>query len=132
MALQPEVTDRSYLFGRAWAYAEAIERYALQQAGEKRDTNAERLMVAFPKHPMRTWGVLMDRLRPYQNKLGPRANPLNEGMDEVICRLEISGFTNDALDETYLLGYACQRQAFAQERNERMANKEAKNKEEDE
>ncbi|MDD3213157.1 MAG: type I-C CRISPR-associated protein Cas8c/Csd1, partial [Eubacteriales bacterium] len=111
MALQPEVTDRSYLFGRAWAYAEAIERFALKQAGENRNTNAERLMTAFPKHPKASWGILMDRLRPYQNKLqsklGPMANALNNGMDEVICRLEMEGFTNDPLDETYLLGYAC-------------------------
>jgi len=131
MALQPEVTDRSYLFGRAWAYAEAIERFALKQAGENRDTNAERLMTAFPKHPKTSWGILMERLRPYQIKLGQKANALNEGMDEVICRLEMEGFTNDPLDETYLLGYACQRQVFAQERSERIAAKAEQNNEEE-
>ena len=126
MALQPDVNDRSYLFGRAWAYAEAVERYALQQAGENRETNAERLMAAFPRHPKRSWGVVMERLLPYRNRLGKRANTLLEGMDEVICRLEISGFTDDTLDETYLLGYACQRQVFAQERNQRIADKKNK------
>lgn len=130
MALQPEVTDRSYLFGRAWAYAEAIERFALREANEKRSTNAERLMTAFPRHPKRSWGILMERLRPYQQKLGARANALNDGMDAVITALETSGFTDETLDETYLLGYACQRQAFAAERTQRQAAKAAQ-KEED-
>ena len=51
MALQEDVNDRSYLFGRAWAYAEEIERIALREADENRDTNAERMMAAFPRHP---------------------------------------------------------------------------------
>ena len=125
MALQPEVTDRSYLFGRAWAYAEAIERYALQLAEERRDTNAERLMTAFTRHPARSWAVLMDRLRPYESKLGARGNALNEGMESVIARLGIEGYTNAPLDETYLLGYACQKQFFANERDLKKAAKEA-------
>ncbi len=133
MALQPEVKNRSYLFGRAWAYAEAIEQYALRQAGENRSTNAERLMTAFPRHPKRSWGILMERLRPYQLKLGARAGVLNNGMDAVIAQLETTGFTDDMLDETYLLGYACQRQAFAAERAQRLAGKtELKNENEEE
>lgn len=129
MALQTEVRDRSYLFGRAWAYAEAIERYALQLSDERRDTNAERLMTAFARHPARSWAVLADRLRPYQSKLGPRANALNEGMLSVICALDIEGFTNAPLEETYLLGYACQKQAFADERDQKKAAKEAQKEE---
>ena len=69
MALQPEVNDRSYLFGQAWAYAEAIKRYALSLQKENRDTNAERLMFAYPKHPISSWGVLMERLNSYKRKL---------------------------------------------------------------
>ena len=119
MALQTEVNDRSYLFGRAWAYAEAIERYALRLQKERRDTNAERLMVAFPKHPMRGWGILMDRLNPYQRRLGALANKLEAGMNEVISRLQIEGYTNQPLSELYLLGYAAQKHQFYLDR---MAN----------
>lgn len=112
MALQPEVNDRSYLFGRAWAYAEAIERYALSLQKENRDTNAERLMVAFPKHPMSSWGILMERLNPYKRKLGGRGKKYSDGMDEVIDRLQIEGYTNQPLNDLYLLGYASQRHQF--------------------
>ena len=112
MALQPEVNDRSYLFGRAWAYAETIERYALNLQKESRDTNAERLMVAFPKHPMSSWRVLMERLNPYKRKLGSRGKKYVDGMDEVIDRLQIDGYTNQPLSDLYLLGYASQKHQF--------------------
>lgn len=131
MLLQPEVNERSYLFGRALAYAEQIERYALQLAGEKRTTNAERLMVAFAKHPAKTWMVLMERLLPYQQRLGQRSDRLEEAMEEVIARLQMEGYTNEPLNEKYLLGYACQKQAFARQRDENIEKKNAQAAEEE-
>ena len=131
MALQPEVNDRSYLFGRALAYAENIENYALQLSGEDRTTNAERLMVAFAKHPAKTWMLIRVRLQPYQQKLGNRVNRLNEEMEGVISRLEVSGYTNEPLNERYLLGYDCQKQEFARRRNENAEKKNAENKDND-
>lgn len=131
MALQPEVNDRSYLFGRALAYAENIENYALQLSGEDRTTNAERLMVAFAKHPAKTWKLMMERLQPYQQKLGNRVNRLTEEMEGVISCLEDSGYTNEPLNERYLLGYACQKQEFARRRNENAEKKNAENKDND-
>lgn len=131
MALQPEVNDRSYLFGRALAYAENIENYALQLSGEDRTTNAERLMVAFAKHPAKTWMLIRVRLQPYQQKLGNRVNRLNEEMGGVISRLEVSGYTNEPLNERYLLGYDCQKQEFARRRNENAEKKNAENKDND-
>lgn len=128
MALQPEVNDRSYLFGRALAYAESIENYALQLSNEDRTTNAERLMVAFAKHPAKTWKLMMERLQPYQQKLGHRVNRLTEEMEGVISRLEDSGYTNEPLNERYLLGYACQKQEFARRRSENAEKKNAGNK----
>ena len=119
MALQPEVNDRSYLFGRAWAYAEEIERYALNLQKESRDTNAERLMVAFPKHPRSSWGILMRRLNSYQRKLGGRGKSYSDGMNEVIDRLQTEGFTNHPLNDLYLLGYAAQKHQFYLERQAR-------------
>lgn len=128
MALQPEVNDRSYLFGRALAYAESIENYALQLSNEDRTTNAERLMVAFAKHPAKTWKLMMERLQPYQQKLGHRVNRLTEEMEGVISRLEDSGYSNEPLNERYLLGYACQKQEFARRRSENAEKKNAGNK----
>lgn len=129
MALQPEVGDRSYLFGRALAYAEQVERYALREVGEKRPTNAERLMVAFAKHPAKSWMLITERLQPYLQRLGAKANRLREGMEETIARLGTEAYTNEPLNEKYLLGYACQKQEFARLRDESI---QAKNAQEDE
>ncbi|MEG1471967.1 MAG: type I-C CRISPR-associated protein Cas8c/Csd1 [Clostridia bacterium] len=130
MALQTEVEDRSYLFGRALAYAEQIEKYALQGADDDRPTNAERLMVAFTKHPAQSWMVLMQRLAPYQQRLGKKAMRLTEEMEEIIARLQTEGFTNTALTELYCLGYACQKQCFADERKLHIQKKSEEKKHE--
>ena len=37
-------------------------------------------------------------------------------MNEIISRLEMEKFTDDKLDETYLLGYASQMEEFNKER----------------
>ncbi|MDD3335352.1 MAG: type I-C CRISPR-associated protein Cas8c/Csd1 [Eubacteriales bacterium] len=112
MALNRGCTDRSYLFGRALAYAEQIEWYAQRNMDEKRATNAERMMVAFAKHPARVWKQLMERLRPYQDRLGEKGKWLNDGMAQVMSQMIFDDFSNAPLNERYLLGYACQKQAF--------------------
>ena len=108
-----------------------FDALALQLAGEKRTTNAERLMVAFAKPPAKTWMVLMERLLPYQQRLGQRSDRLEEAMEEVIARLQMEGYTNEPLNEKYLLGYACQKQAFARQRDENIEKKNAQAAEEE-
>ena len=73
----------------------------------------------------------MERLQPYQQKLGNRVNRLTEEMESVISCLEDSGYTNEPLNERYLLGYACQKQEFARRRNENAEKKNAENKDND-
>ena len=50
---------------------------------------------------------------------------LNEKLYRLIARLETDGYTNESLDDTYLLGYAAQKQAFAEDRDQRIASKMA-------
>ncbi len=113
MALDEQYTGRDYLFGRALAYAEMIERAALDQQGEDRITNADRLMVSYTKHPASTLLAIQDKLKNYQNK--SRRFDENffdrwiDGFYDVIDSLKGNGFTNDKLSEEYLLGYASQR-----------------------
>jgi len=64
MALDKDRTSRDYLYGRLLAVAEYIERAALELAGEKRPTNAERLMQRFADHPYATWRQLALQLSP--------------------------------------------------------------------
>ncbi|MBS3995357.1 MAG: type I-C CRISPR-associated protein Cas8c/Csd1, partial [Alkaliphilus sp.] len=83
MALDENQKDRSYIFGRLLAIAQQIEEWALNTTGEKRDTNAERLMHQFKLHPYKTWGIITDKLKPYMSRLGSKGTGLTELMTKV-------------------------------------------------
>jgi CRISPR-associated protein Csd1 len=132
MALDTEETDRNYLFGRALAYAQQLESYALNLQGEKRSTNAERMQMAFSQHPARMWKTLYESLSPYLQRLGKRGARYREELNEVISKIAKEDFTNEPLNELYLLGYACQMQKFHEEyeanREKTMMNSEGEEK----
>jgi CRISPR-associated protein Cas8c/Csd1, subtype I-C/DVULG len=116
MALNPDETDRSYLFGRAFAYAQQIESYALSIAGENRSTNAERMQMAFTQHPAKIMKNLHSTVMLSLQKLGGRGNRYRDGFNEVLSKIEIKDFTDVPLTELYLLGYVCQMQKFSEEK----------------
>ncbi|MGH4118786.1 type I-C CRISPR-associated protein Cas8c/Csd1 [Clostridium sp.] len=121
MSLDEKQNDRSYIFGRLLAVAQQIEEYALNTAGEKRDTNAERLMHQFKIHPYRTWGIITDKLKPYMARLGLKGTSLTELMTKINSMLPYEDFTSQRkLDDSYILGYYCQRQVFIDEKNKRI------------
>lgn len=124
MSLDEKQMDRSYIFGRLLAIAQQIEEYALKEAGENRDirnTNAERLMHQFKIHPYKTWGIITDKLKPYMARLGSKCTKLTELMTSVNSLLPYDEFTSQKkLDDSYILGYYCQRQIFIDEKNKRI------------
>lgn len=121
MALDENQKDRGYLFGRLLAIAQQIEEWALSSTGEKRDTNAERLMHQFKLHPYKTWGIITDKLRPYMARLGSKGIGLTELMTKVNSMIPYEEFTSSKkLDDSYILGYYCQRQVFIDEKNQRI------------
>ena len=117
MALDTGETDRNYLFGRALAYAQQLESYALRQEGENRNTNAERMQAAFSQHPAKVWKTLYQSLLPYLQKLGQRGFGYRDELNGVISKIRKEDFTNEPLSEVYLLGYACQMQKFKEDRD---------------
>jgi CRISPR-associated protein Csd1 len=120
MALDENQTDRSYVFGRLLAVAQQIEEWALSTTGEKRDTNAERLMHQFKLHPYKTWGIITDKLKPYMSRLGAKGVNLTELMTKINSMLSFEDFTSSKqLNDSYILGYYCQRQVFIDEKNQR-------------
>ncbi|MGX8710306.1 type I-C CRISPR-associated protein Cas8c/Csd1 [Caproiciproducens sp. R1] len=123
MALNPEENDRSYLFGRALAYAQQIEGYSLGLSEASRSTNAERVQAAFSQHPAKAWKTLYHQLLPYLQKLGDRGKRYREELNEVISRIPLSEFSNAPLSEIYLLGYACQMQKFHEDKQENIRKK---------
>ncbi|WP_040340674.1 type I-C CRISPR-associated protein Cas8c/Csd1 [Fictibacillus macauensis] len=115
VALDTEIQDRSYLFGRLLAIADVLERRALNP-GESRATNAIRYMNAFSRHPERTWSTIQAALQPYQAKLGAKAIYLNSLLDEVASSISIEEFNNKPLSGKYLLGFYSQRHALYQKK----------------
>lgn len=121
--------NRNYLFGRALAYARKLEELAQWVSGnELRQTNAERMQVAFTQHPAYVWAELYKRLLPYLARLrganhhGPTRYETE--LNEVISYIRPEDFEEDkALTPLYLLGYQSQLNAFQEAVN---ANKEAK------
>lgn len=115
-------TDRSYLFGRLLAYARKIEEYSLYLGGaDARQTNAERFMLQFRKHPDKAWDLLYQKLLPYMSRFRTKSpesfgNRCEAGMNSIMDALHSSGgFTGEPLGPTYLLGYQSQMNQFETE-----------------
>lgn len=120
MALEKERRTRDYLYGRLLAVAEYIERSALDKAGEKRTTNAERLMQRFADHPCSTWRDLEKHLVPYMQRLQSRDDShwiydrAKRVMQEICNAVnDIDDFISpQKLEGEFLLGYHCQYSDF--------------------
>ncbi len=114
MALEETRTNRNYLYGRLLALAENLEQWAINAAGEKRPTNAERMMQYFADHPYSTWRTLEIGLVPYKTRLGGRAHKILSLIDTVHGMFHSpEDYTrDDRLSGEFLLGYHCQRSAL--------------------
>lgn len=111
MKLDLENRDRSYLFGRLLAVLEKVERTAYDK-GENREPNAIRLQSAYVNHPLKTWMILEEVLKPYYQKLKPGSREYYKSLISEITGLfeeEDQSVLNQGLKETYLLGYYLQR-----------------------
>ncbi len=120
MKLNPDNTDRSYLFGRLLAVYEKVER-ATYEKGEAREPNAIRLQSVYVNHPMHTSKDLEKLLEPYFRKLSPG---LRKYYKDLIGKI-IASFQeedeqklNQGLKETYLLGYYLQRAELNKKKEE--------------
>lgn len=124
MKLDVTNTDRSYLFGRLLAIYEKAERITYDR-GESREPNAIRLQSAFVNHPMQTWKLLEDLLKPYFQKLKPGSREYYKNMIGEITELfdsEDERKLNMELSEKYLLGYYLQRAELKKKEKEEKNN----------
>jgi CRISPR-associated protein Csd1 len=117
MSLEEDRNTRDYLFGRLLAIADYTEEKALYLAGEKRDTNAARLMQRFADRPSSTWRTIELALGPYKARLHAKRPgvlvAIEKQLDEVACKFQTSEFTDDGkLTGEFLLGYHCQHAAL--------------------
>lgn len=124
MALDKDCCDRSYLFGRLLAVADALESSTYTDE-EKRETNAMRMQKIFTLRPMATWRTLSEKLRPYSKRLAqskPRLYRYYQNLiDEILNRFSPSdSMLNQPLDDVYLLGFSHQR-AYRSEKSAEQA-----------
>lgn len=113
MALDEKRKTRDYLYGRLLALADSLEQWALNKAGEGRQTNAARLMQRFAERPYSTWRTIELALTPYKARLGGMSQKRQDLIGNVICMFNADDFVSDKrLSGEFLLGYHCQREAL--------------------
>jgi CRISPR-associated protein Csd1 len=117
MTLERDRKTRDYLYGRLLALAERMEGIALYVAGEKRETNAGKLMQRFAELPYSTWLTIETSLTPYKVRLRAKRpgflHNVEREIDEVACSFGAEDFLSDKrLTGEFLLGYHCQRAAL--------------------
>ncbi|MBP3760774.1 MAG: type I-C CRISPR-associated protein Cas8c/Csd1 [Ruminococcus sp.] len=107
MAYDPNITDRSYLFGCLLAIADKAESEAYdEQERNVRITNARRYWNVFSQRPYTTWAIIEERLTPYMNKLGKRQIKYSKWINEITSKMNEEMFANNKrLEPLYLLGY---------------------------
>ena len=135
MALERERKTRDYLYGRLLALAEHMESRALFVGGEKRATNAEKLMQRFAERPQSTWLILETGLAPYQVRLSAKRPAflysMKQEIDTVIDSFQADDFVSDKrLTGEFLLGYHCQRAALRPDPVQNATEKEDESEEE--
>jgi CRISPR-associated protein Csd1 len=109
MVLERERCTRDYLYGRLLAVADALERSALHDSGESRQTTAVRLMQRFSEFPYSTWRTIELALVPYKSRLGAKSVYFDKILSEIMEMFDSSGFKDDhRLSGEFLLGYHCQ------------------------
>lgn len=118
MALDENCHDRSYLYGRLLAVADAAEDSTYEK-GEKRTTNALRYFEAFSNRPYITWEIIRQRLNPYLEKLSEDRRTYYKGLiDEITEKFERKDFEdNKKLDPLYLHAYSCQKRKIYNGKN---------------
>lgn len=105
LSIEPDRTDRDYLYGRLIGAADKLEEYALYKKDNDRVVTAViRHMQAFVQRPFRTWQTIHGCLNPYiQTVKGGFA--FNE-IQAVMNQFATGDFEKDTpLNGSYLIGY---------------------------
>ena len=123
MALDEKRDTRDYLYGRLLALADSIEEWSIKESGEKRQTNAARLMQRFADRPFSTWRTLELALGPHKARLGGKSAKIQQLISEVMDMFKPEDFISDKkLSGEFLLGYHSQREALWKKQDDKKTN----------
>lgn len=125
MGLDTENQDRSYLFGRLLAVAEATEN-STYTGENRRETNAMRMQRSFALRPLSTWRALEEKLEPYYRQLNPGLREYYRKItQEIVDKLSTTADDlNQKLEDVYLIGYYHQRAYCKKKSNDPAEKKE--------
>jgi CRISPR-associated protein Csd1 len=117
MTHEEDRNTRCYLYGSLLAIADHVEERALFVAGEKRDTNAMKLMQRFAERPFSTWRTIALQLPPYLSRLKAKRESLyaelSKMLDATYARIQVADFEKDTpLSGEFLLGFHTMRKAL--------------------
>ena len=121
MDVNRDSIDIPYNYGRWLACAHEIERRALWNAGEKRETSAMRLFTKYAEHPAKYMSIIQHKIQIYEMRLGDRAFWLQRERDKISAKLnensleEVVGARH--LDGRMILGFQSQMEAFRNKEN---------------
>lgn len=123
MTLERDRKTRDYLYGRLLALAEHLESRALYVAGEKRETNAGKMMQRFAERPYSTWLNIETSLTPYKVRLRAKRPGFLHNIETEIDEVMNSFITDEYLSDLrltgeFLLGYHCQRAELRPQKDE--------------
>ncbi|MBR4226003.1 MAG: type I-C CRISPR-associated protein Cas8c/Csd1 [Candidatus Methanomethylophilaceae archaeon] len=125
MTLEKERCTRDYLYGRLLAVADALERSALRESGETRQTTAVRMMQRFSEFPYSTWRTIELALVPYRSRLGAKSVYYDRALSEIMEKFDSATFADDRkLSGEFLLGYHCQINELYRKKSENGEEKE--------
>lgn len=126
MELDERKNDRSYQFGRLLAVMEMVERFTYDPE-ETREPNAIRLQSMFIECPFHTAKVIENQLNPYFARTRPDLrSKYKERIGQIlamICQMPENEW-NRPLEDTYLMGYYLQRNAFYSKKDQNNNHKE--------
>ncbi|MBR4587166.1 MAG: type I-C CRISPR-associated protein Cas8c/Csd1 [Lachnospiraceae bacterium] len=105
MGYDPNITDRSYLFGCLLALADKTERDTYSEDDKKRVTNARRYWASFAQNPYNTWLRIENSLAPYLNGNVYRG-VIEKAFEDIMDKFDMKEFSKaERLSPMYLLGY---------------------------
>ncbi|MDR3049221.1 MAG: type I-C CRISPR-associated protein Cas8c/Csd1 [Elusimicrobiota bacterium] len=126
MALDKEITDRNYLYGRLLAVIDNAESLALRLTKDNRETNAHKYMRLFSIKPFSTWAKLHEMFNTASRRklLSSRPaflNKIESILEEINKKFAPKDYEdNSKLNGNYLLGYYCQLADLKQKSNEQL------------
>jgi len=101
--------DRNEKFGRLLAIANVLSHRLYER---DKLSVSDKHLARYPRHPRKSVEMIHRELMEYSHRFGENEIRLLDQFSEIMASIEISEFTNDPLEYTYLHAYYTQQHAL--------------------